>query len=677
MIKKPAPIKNPNIQRKSFRTWLKGTVSAYDDGRTPTDGLKASGNAVLDQDGTVRPRPSLVRYGTQPTGTILGEIFEFVKANGSVNENYLITVQNVAGTASVYVAKDGGAWTICTGKTYDTSAKVHYCQIDNKILIMNGVDNLSYLDIPTLAVTAFTPLAAASAPTVTPVAGLVGAGFNYYYAISANSSFGNTAATATVVTAGGVTTQRDLWTPATQYVTVSWSAVSGAKSYNVYIAETSTSTAYLIASGVNGTTFKDDGTTAYSTDVSQPAPLADTTAGVKATRGSVVNGQVFLYGVSGDIRTIYAGGTGTSVLDFSPFGGGGTTEIGRGTKEVPVKVVPFRNGTGSPKITVLCQGTNGTGKRYTMTPDSVTYGSTVIPFFNVQEENGQDGTDSPDGVILYNDSLWYPSRDGFKTTGTKPQLQNILSTDTVSETIITDVKNLNSKYMSGVVGLAYQQRLYWAVPNGSTTNNEIWVLDLARGGAWMKPWSIACSWMVLYNDNSGYSHHLILKNNVIFELTYAQSTYDDGTAFPVNITSGLINFSEDTLEWAKVIDITFVILRPQGVINFLVSGKTEDASLASVGSSTFTQNTSVAGWGEAGWGGSPDAVLPRTPKIYGWSNFSVVPVAFGDSQRLVSIEIDEELEWLQWEIDTTDGNVSFQLADVVIRSVPIGVKSLD
>lgn len=51
-------------------------------------------------------------------------------------------------------------------------------------------------------------------------------------------------------------------------------------------------------------------------------------------------------------------------------------------------------------------------------------------------------------------------------------------------------------------------------------------------------------------------------------------------------------------------------------------------------------------------------------------------MAFGDSQRLVSIEIDEELEWLQWEIDTTDGNVSFQLADVVIRSVPVGVKDL-
>ena len=41
------------------------------------------------------------------------------------------------------------------------------------------------------------------------------------------------------------------------------------------------------------------------------------------------------------------------------------------------------------------------------------------------------GTDSPDALIVYNNSLFYPSRDGFKTTGTKPQLQNVLSTDRV------------------------------------------------------------------------------------------------------------------------------------------------------------------------------------------------------------------------------------------------------
>ena len=257
---------------------------------------------------------------------------------------------------------------------------------------------------------------------------MAGTTYTYYYQVSANSSVGETAASA--ATSVQTSTERDLWTPATQYVTVTWPAVPNARSYNVYLANTSGGTAYLIASGVNGLSFKDDGTSALNVNV--PAPLGDTTAGPKVTRGSVINGQVFLTGDKDNVRYVRFGGTGTAVLDFSPFNGGGWTEIGRGTKEIPVRVMPFRDGAGNSRVTVLTKGTNGTGKRYTMTPTTVTVGETVISYFDVQEENGQDGTDSPDGVVLYRDSLWYPSRDGFKTTGTKPQLQNILSTDTVS-----------------------------------------------------------------------------------------------------------------------------------------------------------------------------------------------------------------------------------------------------
>ena len=667
MLDLPRATKNPDIQRLSIKDWLKGTVTAFDDGRTPIDGLRASGNVILDQDGTVRPRPSLVRYGTQPTGTILGEIFEFSKQVGTTNEYYLITVQNVAGTAKVYISKDGGNWTVCNGKTYDTSAAVHFCQADNKVLIMNGVDNLSYLDIPTLAVIPFTALAAATVTSAVGT-GLTGTTYTYYYQVSANSTVGETAASAT--TSVQVSTDREQWTPASQYVTVTWPAVPNATSYNVYLSLTNPATggqAFLIGAGINGLSFKDDGTAAQNINV--PAPLADTTAGPKVTRGTVINGQVFLTGDADNIRYVRFGGTGKSVLDFSPFGGGGWTEIGRGTKEIPVRVMPFRDGGGNARITVLTKGTNGTGKRYIMNQETQTYGTTLITYFNVIEDNGQDGTDSPDGVVLYRDSLWYPSRDGFKTTGTKPQLQNILSTDTVSETIINDVKGLNSAYMDKCVGLAYQERIYWSIPNGTTTNSEIWVLDLARKGAWMKPWGIAASWMVLYNDNSGQTHHLVLKDNVIYELTNAQATLDDGVAFSTNATSGLIKFSEDSLEWAKVIDVTFVLQRPQGVINFLIAGKTEDSSLAALGNDSFTASSTVAGWGEAAWAGDPD-------KIYGWSNFSVIPVAFGDAQRFVTIEIDEELQWITYELNTNTAGTDYQLADVIVRYVSIGVKDL-
>lgn len=672
-VPKVAPI--PKINRISSKDFLKGVVTSLDDGRTPIDGLRATANTILDQDGTIRPRPSLIRYGTQPVGTIMGEMYEFVRVNGSVNETWLISLQKVDGVASIYTAKDGGSWNIITGKTYDSNALAHFCQIDNKVLITNGVDYLSYYDIPTATIIPFVAVATPAAPTAVVAPGLTGTTYNVYYLISANSTVGETAASAAVTVP--VSTDRDYWISSTQFVTLSWTAVTGAKSYNVYLATVnpgSGGTAYLVAAGLSATTYKDDGSAVK--DVSRPSPAGDSTSGPRVTRASVIGSQVFLVGDADNPDYVWFGGTGKSVLDFSPFDGGGNISVGQGGKEFPVKVVSFRDGKGNSVTTVLCRGTNGTGKRYLLNPQSITIGSSTATFFSATEDNGQDGTDSPDAVIIYRDSIWYPSRDGFKTTGTKPQLQNILSTDTVSETIITDIAGLNNIAMAGAVGLPYQGRLYFALPNGTTSNNEIWTLDLNRGGAWMKPWGIKASWMTLYNSNDGQTHHLIISNNVIYELSYVQAANDDGVPFATNITSGLIHFSDDTLEWAKVIDVNFVLLRPQGTININVAGKTEDSDLVSLGAVSYvsTANSTVAGWGEAGWAGSGSAVQPV---IFGWSNFGVIPQSFNDAQTLVTVEVDETCNYIQYEIDTDTIGTDFQLGNVIVRSVDVGVIDLD
>ncbi len=667
MIPVPKVTAPPKIQQISVRDWLKGTVTAFDDGRTPIDGLRASGNVMLDQDGTLRPRPSLVPYGVQPTGTVLGEIFEFVKTTSSGSENWIIFMQVVGGVARPYVAKDGGTPQITTGKTYNITADTHFCQVDDKVLVMNGTDNLSYFDITTAGTTntivPFTALADPSAPSITRT-GMVGTTYTYYYKITANSTVGETAAS--VAASQQVLLLRDAWDSTTNYLTITWAAVPSAISYNVYMGDSS-GQEVLIAAGITGLSYKDDGIAAP--DITRPAPLSNTTAGPKVKRATVINGQVFLTEDADNIRYVRYGGFGKNVLDFSPFNGGGWVEIGRGTKEFPVKVMPFRDGRGNAAITVLCKGTNGSGKRYILNPQTTTIGETIISYFEVIEDNGQSGTESPDAVVLYRDSLWYPSRDGFKTTGTKPQLQNILSTDTVSETIINDISRLNSLYMNKAVGLASEQRIYFAVPVGSSYNSEIWVLDLQRKGAWMKPWNVRADWMTLYNDNSGQTRHLVLSNNKIYELTTSRATQDDTTPFSTNATSGFIKFNEPGNEWAKVIDITFVLLRPQGSISFSVAGKTEESSLQTVGQDTFTSSVTVAGWGEAGWGGAEDA-------IFGWSNFEEVPIQYGDAQRYVTIEIDEELQWITWELNTTQAGVEYQLADVIIRYVNIGVKDL-
>lgn len=660
MLPVPKVTAPPKIQRISPRAWLNGYGSQLDVGRTPNDGLVNATNVLLYQDGTIGPRQSLIQYSQTPLGTILGEVGEFLDSVTLLK--WIITMQNVDGTTKVTISRDQQSWIIIDGKTYDNEAPAHFVQIDDKVLIMNGVDNLSYLNIPTQTVIPFVALTTPAAPTITPT-GLGGTTpYTYYYRITANSTVGETAASP--ATSQAVSLVRSAWDSTTNFLTLNWAAVTGAVSYNVYIGETA-SAQYLIASAITGTSFKDDGTAVK--DVTHESPVADTTAGPKVTRGVVINGQVFLTGDKDQPRYVRFGGTGTTVLDFSPYNGGGWVEIGRGTKEFPVVVKPFRTGQGNPSPMVVTKGTNGRGKRYTMASANVTVGDEVIVYFDVKEDNGQDGTDSPDGVVTYRDQLIYPSRDGFKSTFTKPQVQNILSTEDISERIENDIRGLNIQAMEKCVGLANEGRLFWALPVGDTKNNQIWVLDLNRKGAWMLPFEISADWMSLYEDNNGVTHHLLLVDNMICEFTEAVLTADNGIAFPTNITSGQLRFSEDGEEWATVTRVTFVFLRPRGTINVSVSGKTEDSTNVTVGTDslvTASSNTAT-GWGEASW------------STLQWSQTLTVPQAYGNSREKITIEIEEDMNWVTWNVNSTLANTTYQLSDLIVEYVTIGLLDSD
>lgn len=660
--------KKPKIETLSYRDWLKGTVTARDDGRTPKDGLRASNNVRLTQDGTLAPRPSLRKYGVQPVGVIKGDVFEFVQTTTTGKVNWLGCLQTVAGITKFYITKDTDTWTVCEGKTFDNNAMAEYLEVDDKVLIMNGKDTLAYFDTETIGstheVVPFNAIADPTAPTLTANTGLTGTDFNIYYRITANSSVGSTAASPVLTVP--VSLQRETWVKGTHSIKIGWAAVTGAKSYSVWMSTVDPAaggTATLLVSGLSSLTFTDDGS--MNPDVSRAAPITNNTAGPIAHRGTVINGQVFLIHAT-EPHIILAGGNlaGTQ-LDFSDFGGGGEIPIGRGTKEFPVSVKLVQSGQGA-KITVFCRGTNGYGKRYIIKPDTITSGDTVIAIYGVEEDNGEDGTESPQGVVMYRDDAYYPSRDGFKKTGVQPQLQTMMKTRTISETIEKDVQNLSAKYIHKCVGLVNQGVIYWAVANGSVENNEIWLYDANREGAWMKPWAIAASAMTLYNDNvEGETHHLILSNNVLYELTEDITTMDDTIPFRTNITSGHLKFSENGQDWAKVLDVTFVVGRPQGEIVITVSGRGKSGAIAGFADRNYTALNTVAGWGEAAWGGDPD-------ELFGWSDFSDIPTVAAEASRDIPIKINKLCKWLTWELNTSKPGVNYQLQDVIVRFVRVG-----
>jgi hypothetical protein len=50
-----------------------------------------------------------------------------------------------------------------------------------------------------------------------------------------------------------------------------------------------------------------------------------------------------------------------------------------------------------------------------------------------------------------------------------------------------------------------------------------------------------------------------------------------------------------------------------------------------------------------------------------------VPTSYGDARAAVVIEIDEVLNWWKWELTTEDLGVDYQLSDVIVRFVRVGV----
>lgn len=565
-------------------------------------------------------------------------------------------------------------WTAISGKYFDSAANAHYFQIGNKVVIMNGVDTLAYLNINSSNVTSstvvpFTALSNPSAPTL-GTNGVGGTGFNITYRITANSTAGETAASNALTVA--VDTDRDFWNPpsagGTDHINITWSAVSSAVSYNVYMGTVS-GYEFLIATGVNGTSYDDDGSAVQ--DNTRLYPTTNSTAGPVVTRGANIGGRAFLVGDVNNPYQVWNGGDIGNELDFTPVNGGGYSVVNSGGAELPQAVKLHRDGKGNAVIKVYCTGTKG--KRFTLTPDSVTYGNTVISFYDVQEDEGQIGTNAPDALLYYNNSMWYPSSEGFETDGTLPQIQNVLTTRRTSNTIESLIPNLNQSAMGGACGFVMNGRLCWALPVNSSYNNQIWTLDVDRKGAWMEPWDIAADWMWTSTDNTGNLHYLILSENGIYDMSYSSLTTDMGSPITTRGQSGQIYFSDDKRMWAQLLQVVIVVLSPQGSIDFSITGKTEDSDLTALGEPynfSSTASFTPAGWSEpnryiVGWGRNA------------WSKVNTIPTSTSVATQEIPIPIDEEVQWAAYSWVSKENGVDYNISDVILEYIETGVKDLE
>ncbi len=638
----------------------KGYMSFVTDSRMPFDALADLTNMTLDQDNLPRPRPSLVEFGEQPLGTVIG-IGTFIKIVSGVPEKWDISMQVIAGVGKVHVRKDGDTWVAATGagNSYDDEAVVNFAQSANRVYVSNGVEKMSYYDISTGAIVVYTALTTPSAPTATGT-GLTGTNHTYYYKITANNAIGESASS--VADSEQVAKLRDNWIPASEYVTLAWSAVSGALSYNIYVGSTAGQEYYLATVSASSLSFVDDNS--VSPNAFKLAPSFNSTEG--PTLKYMWNTDGRLWGV-GDVDhpdyLWYDGGS----LDpgsFSVGAGGGNVSINPGGDTVPVAVRSFRTGKGDAAVTVLSRGVAGTGKMHHIGFSSFTVDNDTYSVATPTEANGQSGTVSARAVVEANNSLWYPTGQDFRSTGTTANVQNILSTNSVSNDIIPDVQNLNLSAMEGACGLLYENKIYWALPVGASENNQIWVKDLSRGGVWIMPWLISAKFMWLSEDNTtGEISHCIYDGTKILKFTRSVATQDDGVSFRTRVAHEGLVWDENGMTMAAIQEQRFKLLQPVGQIQVNAFGLNEDGLVDTLGSESFSQTASFTGWSQLLYSNEV------TPSLYS-DDIGMVDF-YSASVGIVTLEIDETVNQLGWEIVTDSVNCDYYLSTVHTNGIEI------
>lgn len=638
-----------NISQNDFS---KGYISTYSNARQPVDSLSDMTNMEIVQDGIPRPRPPLIRYGTQPENPIIGR--GSYRYDGERGQLFMM---NVSGVGKIYRQVDGGAFELVGGaNSYDPEAWAGFRQSKNRVYVFNSANNLSYIDLATDATVEYVALDTPAAPTGTASGNLTSGTkpYNYYYKVTANNAVGESAAS-TASSAVNVNDIRDNWSAdGGKTVTVTWSSVTDATSYTIY-GGTDPNELYEIITlkGLTTLSYTDDGS--LTLNPYKLAPASNSTEGAVFTWMYVDARNAQIFGITEDNKLYYsAAGTG----DFSSLNGGGYTTIDEGGDTVLNFVDGFRTGKGDPVITTSSRGAAGKGKLNHVTFESATYGDQVIFYPNVIEANGQSGTYAPRATVKARDAFYYPTGDAFKSTGTSQNIVNILTTNSISQVIVPDVDRLNLANLYKAAGVEYQDKIYFALPVGSSENNEIWYCDLSRKNSWVLRWPVAAKDIWLYEDNMGASHLCVLVDNVILEFSRStsQTTMDDGVPFRTRCAFSSLVWDEDGISLGNVHNMYFKFLQPKGNISVNTFGLTKRGAVTNSGMDEFAVDVSFTGIGE--WDYSGDY-------LYGDDVGQIARIS--SSISVLHVRPKGLLNQLDWEIITETANCDYLLSGISTR----------
>ena len=595
-IKAQKPSVYKQVVGQGKYSWKPGVISLVAEDRLPIGAVIQAQNMMQTQDGVWGTRWGSRNYGATYTGPITG--FVSFTYNGT---NYYAIIDNGA----FKYASDGGAWTTISGHTWNTTVWTNMLQYDNKILIANGVDAFSYIDLTSFTYVGYTHVAAPGAITTTLGSSLAAGSYSLYYYVTAVTANGETLPSA--VATANVNTDRNMWynPNVTQvasnnyYVDLSWTALVATQviGYNIYLSDGVSGVAYYLDSVIQpatGTTvaYRDFGYAAINDFIQ--LPTTDTTTAPSFSWMAISDNRLFALGdPSHPWRLYFASATPPYLEGFSPYVGGGWVDIMLGGAQQPKYVGQFRDGKGDPMTTILMEEPSGYGSTWHCQITTSTIGNTVLAVPTLLQSMGTFGTGAPRSVVQTEQNVYFHSGGpaGIYSTGSIPTLFNVLATNEISVLIRPDLRAIPLASAGNICSIEFDRKLWFSVPYGASQNNRIMIWDLEKQNWNPYAFDFGVSQFIRYTDNSGDLHLLAIPTsptdgNYIIELS---STYtdDNGTAFQCHLQTGLIHVTSDHVQFAHVTYLFYEFGTPEGAITLGFSGTPKNLPLSQLAAYTL------------------------------------------------------------------------------------------
>lgn len=673
-----------DIQVKDLDNWKRGQISYFSKSRMQEDALKTAYNVIFDYDAIVRPRGSFNESGIPdlPEGlTPLGQDFAFKRAD---NTEGLLNVFTDGEDAWLYVlAADLSEWNKLDAITYDKDSSFSFAQIAGVVVVGNGIDAFSYYDITLNEIKQLVPV---DNPSDTPVATPVGfsgtAAIDYYYRVAFNGIGGSTEMSpADSVTSSTI---RDTWN-GDKSVGIDISAFTidpDAVSWNLYVASVPTGTGaptegeYLLVGDsipINQLTYTDTG----EITLLQSAPVENTTAGIIAWYFTNISGRLWAIGNNG---LIYWGGDIGNELYFGSANGSDSYEINNGSNEKVMAITLGRDNAGTTCINLLTRTMAGQGAIWDVyaTTNSITANGQTFSTgtYQFKKREGNDGTDAPFSVIRANNNAYYLSMEGFKSTGVKPNVTGIQSTDIISSAIRDRILNLAQSDLSGTYAAYYDEALFWTVAYGAQANNEIWMYDILHGGIW-SIWRIPadCIFRWASTDNESPSLYIRQGNKLLRYYKNSHSHRDFSGVFESYIESGLIPFVKDNkLEWVHLLKNIWQFDQAVGIIELKVNVHSKNGDIIKTNIVPFNESsvTGLSGW---------DAIKVNSTNTSrgawnnrAWNETLTDLLSFQDpSDKKVSQKIRKNAAYMSFSVRANTRDTYYELSHLSMLFTYIGV----